>query len=150
MEYSQIKHFYTSRLQPTLFEPFEIEYFPPQTESDGQVSKKKKSSAGCPFYRQSSVARLSDELLLGVRDLEQMVTAGRGGSACPYYAARAAVQDAELVVLPYNTLLHKGTREASRICLKVVNVVFSSSSRRSVGLMSSPINHQDCHNCRID
>ena len=53
------------------------------------------------------------------------VSAGRGGHACPYYAARASVRDAELVVLPYNTLLHRGTREASRISLRVRSRIYT-------------------------
>ena len=37
---------------------------------------------------------------------------------CPYYASRNAVDDAQIIVLPYNTLLHKPTREAVGIKLK--------------------------------
>jgi chromosome transmission fidelity protein 1 len=32
--------------------------------------------------------------------------------ACPYYAARKAAKEAQLVALPYNVLLHAKTREA--------------------------------------
>ncbi|XP_027218819.2 ATP-dependent DNA helicase DDX11 isoform X1 [Penaeus vannamei] len=87
-------------------------------ESDGSVSKKKKSSAGCPYYKQTAVDGLADQLLLEVQDIEQMVGLGRKTKGCPYYASRYAVKDAQLVVLPYNTLLHKGTREACQIRLK--------------------------------
>ncbi|KAK3887192.1 hypothetical protein Pcinc_008673 [Petrolisthes cinctipes] len=89
-----------------------------KVESDGVTSKKKKSSSGCPFQRQNTVQALADQFLLEVQDIEQMVTAGRKAKSCPYYAGRYAIRDAQLVVVPYNTLLHKGTREASGIKLK--------------------------------
>lgn len=38
--------------------------------------------------------------------------------ACPYYGTRYGIPLAELVVLPYNTLLHKSTREACGIKLE--------------------------------
>jgi len=31
--------------------------------------------------------------------------------ACPYYASRKASKEAQLVLLPYNTILHSSTRE---------------------------------------
>ncbi len=51
-------------------------------------------------------------------DIEEMVSAGRRHKACPYYASRKGVEDAQVVILPYNTLLHKPTREAVGIRLK--------------------------------
>lgn len=38
--------------------------------------------------------------------------------ACPYYTNRLSVHLAEVVVLPYNIILHKSTREASGIRLE--------------------------------
>ncbi|XP_045596543.2 ATP-dependent DNA helicase DDX11 [Procambarus clarkii] len=87
-------------------------------EVDGTTSKKKKRSSGCPYFRQSGLEGFADQLLLEVQDIEQMVGLGRKTKSCPYYGARYAINDAQLVVLPYNTLLHKGTREASGIKLK--------------------------------
>ena len=52
-----------------------------------------------------------------VQDIEELVTKGRELKACPYYASRHAVQDAQVVVVPYNTLLHPATREACQINL---------------------------------
>ena len=39
-------------------------------------------------------------------------------NACPYYASRKAVEDSQVVVIPYNTLLHSSTREACKIQLE--------------------------------
>ncbi|XP_071519402.1 ATP-dependent DNA helicase DDX11 isoform X2 [Panulirus ornatus] len=87
-------------------------------ESNGTTSKKKCTSSGCPYFQQSAVKNLADQLLLEVQDMEQMVVLGSKIKSCPYYGARYAIKDAQLVVLPYNTLLHKGTREACGIKLK--------------------------------
>ena len=35
-----------------------------------------------------------------------------------YFASRKAIEDAQVVVIPYNTLLHSSTREACGINLK--------------------------------
>ena len=79
-------------------------------DEGSSVKKRAKTTAGCPFRKESAIATLYDQTLLEVQDIEQLVTAGRKLGACPYYASRKAVSDAEVVVLPYNTLLHKSTR----------------------------------------
>ncbi len=43
---------------------------------------------------------------------------GRQMKACPYYGTRHAIAAAQVVALPYNTLLHKHTRDKSGIKLK--------------------------------
>ena len=62
---------------------------------------------------------LSSSLFLSyqsdVQDIEDVVKLGRELETCPYYATRAAVAGAHLVVLPYQTLMHKSTREACGI-----------------------------------
>ncbi|XP_076445975.1 ATP-dependent DNA helicase DDX11-like [Babylonia areolata] len=79
--------------------------------------KKSKSRPGCPYRKQDLLEDFSDRALLEVGDIEQLVTLGRQTKTCPYYGARLAVPAAEVVVLPYNTLLHKATREASGVRL---------------------------------
>ncbi len=87
---------------------------------DSEVGSKKRraKSSKCPFNKLGSINKLRDRSLLQVLDIEELAAAGREMSACPYYASRAAVEDAQLVVLPYNTLLHAPTREAVGIRLK--------------------------------
>ena len=81
---------------------------PPQNKR----SRKQKSDSSCPFYKSSAIANLRDQSLLEVHDIEQIVGKGKQMSGCPYYASRKAVEDAQVVVLPYNTLLHSSTRQA--------------------------------------
>ena len=74
-------------------------------------------SASCQYYKSSAIAKLRDIALLEVHDIEDIVAKGREVKACPYYANRKAVEDAQVVVVPYNTLLHQATREACHINL---------------------------------
>ncbi|CAL1531377.1 unnamed protein product, partial [Lymnaea stagnalis] len=72
---------------------------------------------GCAFHKQELLHAFKDKALLEVTDIEQLVVTGKAMKACPYYGARYAVPAAEIVALPYNTLLHKSTREACGIKL---------------------------------
>ncbi|XP_078603430.1 ATP-dependent DNA helicase DDX11-like [Branchiostoma floridae x Branchiostoma japonicum] len=80
-----------------------------------QKRKRKGESAGCPFHQH--IPTYSDEVLAEVRDIEQLVVKGRKMEACPYYGTRYSIPAAQLVALPYNTLLHRHTREVSGIRL---------------------------------
>lgn len=107
------------------------------------IKKKKKcSSSGCPFNNKSAIDTLREKMVVEIHDVEELVREGQQLSACPYYATRAAIPLSQvnssftffgcitrlnyavrlsffqLVVIPYNTLLHKSTREASKIKIK--------------------------------
>lgn len=91
-----------------------------KTETEGKVTKRKKgeSVGRCPYNKQQNIDELREMSLLEILDVEDLVKAGKLVEACPYYASRKAVDDAQIVLVPYNTLLHKTTREASGIDLK--------------------------------
>ncbi len=93
------------------------------TDCGGKRKKRKGTSNKCPFRKHSSVGRLRDQALLQVLDIEDLVQAGKKLQACPYYASREGISDAQVVVLPYNTLLHQPTREAVGISLEGAVVV---------------------------
>ena len=78
-----------------------------KVDDNGRAVKKQKCSGGCQFFNKESIRTLQDQALLEVQDIEQLVAKGKKLNACPYYASRAAISDAQVVVLPYNTLLHK-------------------------------------------
>ncbi|XP_071988485.1 ATP-dependent DNA helicase DDX11-like, partial [Engystomops pustulosus] len=89
-------------------------------KSEEPEGKKKRGGARltCPYYAYEQMQHLRDEILAEVKDIEQLVTQAREAKACPYYASRYAIPAAQLVVLPYQTLLHDSTRRASGIKLK--------------------------------
>ncbi|XP_060530615.1 ATP-dependent DNA helicase DDX11 [Cylas formicarius] len=82
------------------------------------LKKQKLSNCQCPYFKCAAIEELRDWSLTGVHDIEDLVQAGKELKACPYYASRKAAEDSEIVLMPYNTLLHKPTREASGIDLK--------------------------------
>ncbi|XP_065538202.1 ATP-dependent DNA helicase DDX11 isoform X6 [Lathamus discolor] len=91
-----------------------------EKKSDEENGEKKRrvSRTVCPFYSYEQMQFLRDEVLVEVKDIEQLVALGRKTKACPYYGSRYAVSAAQLVVLPYQMLLHEPTRNAAGIKLK--------------------------------
>lgn len=83
-----------------------------KTDSNGKVLKRQKNCE-CVYNKQQNVEELRDAALVEIQDIEELVIRGRELNGCPYYAARKAVEDAEIVLVPYNNLLHRHTREAS-------------------------------------
>uniref|UniRef100_A0A8B9H4E6 DEAD/H (Asp-Glu-Ala-Asp/His) box helicase 11 n=1 Tax=Astyanax mexicanus TaxID=7994 RepID=A0A8B9H4E6_ASTMX len=98
----------------------------PETEC---TPKRRRSvaKATCPFTGYEKMMAMRDEVLVKVRDIEQLVQHGRGTHTCPYYSTRLAIPAAQVVVLPYQTLLHAATRKASGIKLKDQIVVIDEA-----------------------
>uniref|UniRef100_A0A8C4JCD8 DEAD/H-box helicase 11 n=1 Tax=Dromaius novaehollandiae TaxID=8790 RepID=A0A8C4JCD8_DRONO len=92
-----------------------------EKKSDGEEMEGKKrrvSRTVCPFYSYEQMQFLRDEVLVEVKDIEQLVALGKETKACPYYGSRYAIPAAQLVVLPYQMLLHEATRSAAGVSLK--------------------------------
>lgn len=85
-----------------------------------QVRKKRKKekASGCPYYNYKRFKEFKDHAVVDVHDIEQLVSLGKDLDTCPYYGTRHSIPEAQLVVLPYQTLLHKSTRDAVGINLK--------------------------------
>ncbi|CAF0737627.1 unnamed protein product [Didymodactylos carnosus] len=80
--------------------------------------KRQKTACGCSYLQHDRVECLTNDILGDVQDIEDVVKVGREMEACPYYASRSAIAGAHLVLLPYQTLLHKSTRDACGIKLQ--------------------------------
>lgn len=90
-----------------------------QSSEDGKVVKRQKTTnCSCIYKQQQQIDNLKDWTLIQIQDIEDLVNSGKELQACPYYASRKAAEDAEIVLIPYNTLLHKATREANGIDIK--------------------------------
>uniref|UniRef100_A0A8D2N782 DEAD/H-box helicase 11 n=1 Tax=Zonotrichia albicollis TaxID=44394 RepID=A0A8D2N782_ZONAL len=87
-------------------------------KNENEGKKRRVSRTVCPFYSFEQMQFLRDEVLVEVKDIEQLVSLGREAKACPYYGSRFAIPAAQLVVLPYQMLLHEPTRNAAGIKLK--------------------------------
>ncbi|KAK2177258.1 hypothetical protein NP493_610g02000 [Ridgeia piscesae] len=103
---------------------------------DCETKKRKALTGGCPFFKQDPIFNYRDRILVEVKDIEQLVTVGRQTKACPYYGTRKAIPAAQVVALPYNTLLHRETRESCGIKLKG-NIVIIDEAHNLLDTISS-------------
>nr|XP_009933767.1 PREDICTED: probable ATP-dependent RNA helicase DDX11 [Opisthocomus hoazin] len=84
-----------------------------KSDEDVEGKKRRVSRAVCPFYSCEQMQFLRDEVLVEVKDIEQLVALGRRR-----HAFSASEEIWKLVVLPYQMLLHEPTRNAAGIKLK--------------------------------
>jgi chromosome transmission fidelity protein 1 len=71
----------------------------------------------CPHHKAHREKQFADVILNEVRDIEDIVSAGKSVDTCPYYSSRSAVRDAQIVCLPYNMLLSSEMRSSLGISL---------------------------------
>ena len=91
--------------------------------SDGKA-KGKKSSPKCPHLSSpESVSTLALHSLVRPTDIEDMASLGNASNCCSYYASREALAAAEVVVVPYNTLLSPQARESVGLSIKGALIV---------------------------
>ncbi|KAJ1973187.1 ATP-dependent DNA helicase chl1 [Dimargaris verticillata] len=96
---------------------------PIQHVNDACLDCQKKTTPAhrrCPYFPTdpSQLTQFQDHALAEVHDIEDLVTLGKQLKVCPYYGARAAIHDSQIVTLPYNMLLQKSAREALSIDVK--------------------------------
>eukprot|EP00850_Spirogloea_muscicola_P017680 SM000154S01415 [mRNA] locus=s154:273508:278403:+ [translate_table: standard] len=90
--------------------------------------KASKAKKGCPFLSQKGQRKFKKYILEAPPlDIEDLVKVGRQLESCPYYASRQLVPLADLVVLPYQALLHKQTREALDVHVQGSTVVIDEA-----------------------
>ncbi|KAL3318425.1 DEAD H (Asp-Glu-Ala-Asp His) box helicase 11 [Cichlidogyrus casuarinus] len=88
---------------------------------------------GCPAKKKGLVDALSESLLAYQIQPNTVATAVRKKdqketkTACPYYAARTSIPLTNLLLCPYNTLVHPKTRKASGLDLSGAVVVFDEA-----------------------
>jgi len=83
---------------------------------------------GCPYLADPAAAdAYRDVLLARVRDVEESAALGASLGTCAYYGSRRALKYAEVVTMPYNMLLHAGTRAASGVDLRGAVVVIDEA-----------------------
>ena len=83
----------------------------------------------CPFLskRRGAMLEIKEAALAKPMDIEDLVRLGETRRACPYYAARSALPEADLVLMPYASLLHADTREILGIKLENAVVIFDEA-----------------------
>lgn len=73
---------------------------------------------------------------LGALDIEDIVHQGRNMRCCPYYGSRSMVPAADLVILPYQSLLSKASRESLGLNLKNNIIIIDEAHNLADSLIS--------------
>lgn len=79
--------------------------------------KRSKITNGCPFVP-GDQKLLMAEVLTNIQDIEEIKQRGQENNTCPYYGSRKSLQNGQLILVPYNSILHKNTRASLGIDLK--------------------------------
>ncbi|KAI4487393.1 hypothetical protein M0804_005542 [Polistes exclamans] len=87
------------------------------TRKEEKNIKKLKVTNSCPFLSGNQESLMA-ELLSDIHDIEEIIQKGEELNACPYYTVRKSIQEGQLILVPYNSILHKNTRISSGINLK--------------------------------
>ena len=92
---------------------------------DKEKKKKKKKEKGCPFLvsRSKATRALADRALVQPLDIEELSSMATKTKSCAYYAARQASKNADIIFMPYTSLLAPETRDALGIELDPKNTV---------------------------
>lgn len=84
--------------------------------NDRCLDLQKKGKERCPYMpppeEQTKLESFRDEVFASVHTVEDLEDLGRGTKTCPYYGSRKAINQAQLIALPYQLVLVKETREA--------------------------------------
>ncbi|KAG8451681.1 hypothetical protein GDO86_003752 [Hymenochirus boettgeri] len=82
-----------------------------------------KDGHSCRYYH--GVQKMNEQNVLQYRlgfdkawDIEELVGLGKKLRACPYFAARELMKEADIIFCPYNYLLDSQIRESMEICLE--------------------------------
>eukprot|EP00958_Prasinococcus_capsulatus_P017004 scaffold1906_cov403-Prasinococcus_capsulatus_cf.AAC.5 len=94
-----------------------------QQKSGSKAGEKGKK--GCPFLK--GAKQLRSQVLQRQMDIEELAQSGASTCACPYYAVRDSILWADLILLPYNALLHEPTRQSLGVSLKDNVVIFDEA-----------------------
>lgn len=89
-----------------------------QKDDDKHVTKAQKLlHKSCPFFKMN-LEKMRNLSLTKVMDIEELVKVGTEEKSCPYYSSRAAINDSQIIFVPYQILFSKSTREQCGINLK--------------------------------
>ncbi|XP_043701024.1 ATP-dependent DNA helicase DDX11 isoform X2 [Telopea speciosissima] len=96
------------------------EFSKTKIEGNGRRIQRKKNSSGCPMLRKPKLQRqfMNEVTRQEALDIEDLVHLGKRIGTCPYYGSRSVVPVVSLVVLPYQSLLLKSSRESLGLNLK--------------------------------
>ncbi|GJM94904.1 hypothetical protein PR202_ga11588 [Eleusine coracana subsp. coracana] len=109
-----------------------------KVEGEKRKTCQAKTSCGCPMLRNRNLQKefRSEVLDEGALDIEDLARIGKRIGTCPYYGSRSLVRSADLIVLPYQSLLLKSARESLGINLRNSVVIIDEAHNLADSLTS--------------
>ncbi|KAH9856751.1 DNA repair helicase [Lenzites betulinus] len=99
-----------------------------------------KGKRRCPHLptveEETKMLDLRDQILASPKDIEDLFQTGKTADTCPYFGARRAIPQAQLVLLPYNLLLQRTARDALGIDLTGQVVIIDEAHNLTSTLLS--------------
>ncbi|KAL8043182.1 hypothetical protein ABFX02_09G102100 [Erythranthe guttata] len=104
----------------------------------GKRVRCKSSSSGCSMLRRRKIEDFKNEIIqkMEALDIEDLVRMGRNLEGCPYYVSRRMLPTADLVVLPYQSLLSKSSRESLGLNIKDSVIIIDEAHNLADTLIS--------------
>jgi len=84
-------------------------------------------SEKCQFYNQDSIESLSKEISRKIYDIEELHKLGEDISTCPYFSSRKAIDESDMIVIPYNCILNNKIRKSLEIDLENKILIFDEA-----------------------
>ncbi len=91
------------------------------------MKRKSDKRHKCPYDDSSGFKLFKDHVLIKMRDIEDLVSLGKRLETCSYYGSRKAVPQAQVITIPYNSLIHQQTRESLGIKLEECVVIIDEA-----------------------
>ncbi|KAI3995975.1 hypothetical protein MKX01_037472 [Papaver californicum] len=109
-----------------------------KVQADGGRIRKTKASAGCPMLKKHKLQKQfkTEASEQDALDIEDLVLLGNKIGTCPYYGSRKMTSAANLVVLPYQSLLFKSARESLGLKLKNSIIIIDEAHNLADSLTS--------------
>lgn len=93
-----------------------------------QSKRKRETKPSCPLLSsKEATSALALHMLAKPSDIEDLAGLGDASTTCAYYASREALAAAEVVVVPYNTLLSPHSRQAVGLNLQQSLVIIDEA-----------------------
>jgi len=97
-------------------------------QKNSKVRAKLKPKSSCPYLASSEAkSTLALHSLVRPTDIEDVAKLGKASHSCSYYASREALAAAEVVVVPYNTLLSPQARQSIGLSIKNALIVIDEA-----------------------
>jgi chromosome transmission fidelity protein 1 len=77
----------------------------------------------CSYWNETEITAFCTRIGESPMDIEDLVAYGSSHHVCPYFSVREAISSSDIVLLPYQTLFHAGTRETLKLSLEHSYVV---------------------------